>query len=132
MLHVEQMLRSHPHPDECGAVAECVVACLDCASACAGCADACLAEGDVARLVAGIRLAQDCAAICRTTADLLSRACHPDPAVVNGLVAACLTACVACARECGRHGGGLACCRICAQACLACAGACEAILATIA
>lgn len=133
MLHVAQMLRSHPHPNGTGAggVAECVLACLDCASACATCADACLAEPEVARLVACVRLNQDCAAICRTTADVLSRANHPDPAVLNGIVSACLTAAEACARECGRH-DRLEHCRICAEACEACVRACEAILATVA
>ena len=132
MLHVEQLLGSHPHPNggSAGSVAECVIACLECASACTSCADACLADEDVARLVACIRLAQDSAAICRTTADILSRANHPDSAVVNGIVAACLTACEACMRECWKHALGH--CRICAEACAACARACEAIIATMA
>jgi hypothetical protein len=49
---------------------------------------------------------------------------------VNAIVAACLTACEVCMRECRKH--DLEHCRICAEACATCARACEAIIATVA
>jgi hypothetical protein len=131
-FHVEQMLRTHPHQraNNVGGVASCIVACLDCAAACSGCADACIAENDTQRLLRCIRLNQDCATVCRSTAEILSRSSQPDWAVLWTLVDACRVACRACAAECERHARHMH-CRICADACRRVERACSDVVAGI-
>lgn len=129
--HVGQMLSTHPMAGK-GADAKllrCIEACLDCSSTCVSCADACLSEKEVQKLVACIRLNQDCANICDVTAKVLTRQSMPDADVVRSIVQACLTACRKCAAECSKHASMMEHCRVCAEACNACAKACEGVLA---
>ncbi|MCH8561387.1 hypothetical protein [Nesterenkonia sp. DZ6] len=56
------------NPSITDVLAGCIQACTDAALACTSCADACLAEDAVAQLRTTIRLAQDTAEMCTTTA----------------------------------------------------------------
>lgn len=131
MHHLEPMLRSHPAPAGSNGeqARECIVACADCAAACTICADACLHEPEIGPLAQCIRLAQDCADICRTTGLLVSRPGHADAPTLQLQLRACIQACQACADECERHARAMEMehCRICAEACRRCAAACEAM-----
>lgn len=121
------ILTSHPSRDtfDLPQLRAAIDAASTCASACASCADACLHGEAVADMVRCIDLTTQCAAICRTTADILSR---PGP---NGdswreIVRACIAVCRECAAECGQHDHEH--CRACAASCTACADAGEALL----
>jgi Domain of Unknown Function (DUF326) len=112
------------------AIARAIDACLECAQACTACADACLAEDDVGKLVACVRLDLVCAGVCDATLRALSiRAGHTE--TLTALLEACTTACAACAEECERHASHHEHCRICAEACRACAQACDTLLAEL-
>ncbi|WP_341252463.1 four-helix bundle copper-binding protein [Euzebya pacifica] len=127
-MSTADILKTHPSRDtfDLDELAAAIDAALRCAQTCATCADACLHGDDPASMVTCIDLDTQCAAICRTTAEVLSR---PGP---NGdswreIVKACIATCRECAAECGSHDHDH--CRMCAEACTACADACEALLA---
>lgn len=130
MNSIEPMLATHPRSGamDRAALVECLKACHDCAAACTMCADACLAEDQVPMLRRCIRLNLDCAAICETTAAVLSRQTEPDPAVLRAQLQACIEACRVCGDECASHAQHHEHCRVCAESCRRCAAACEAVL----
>ncbi|MDP2313612.1 MAG: four-helix bundle copper-binding protein [Pseudomonadota bacterium] len=131
MKHVEPILNAHPQRarmDNVQGFTAAIVACLDCAFVCNSCADACIAEDKVKTLQRCIRLDLDCAAICATTAGLLSRAYDADASTLRAQLQACLAACVACAEECERHAGQHEHCRICAETCRTCERACQQVM----
>lgn len=111
-----------------GVTDACVAACQTCATACLSCADACLTE-DPKGQADCIRLNQDCAALCRTTGEILARGTISDGASIHALLTACASMCAACATECEKHAGHMAHCKRCAEACRACETACRAALA---
>ncbi|MFR9725911.1 four-helix bundle copper-binding protein [Streptomyces sp. MS19] len=129
---LKDMLRAHPGGkgalDE-DLIARCVEECDRCARACTACADACLAEGEVERLAACIRLDLDCADVCDVTARLVSRHTPDGADLTRAQVEACALACAACAAECERHAAAHEHCRLCAEACRACERACSDLLA---
>ena len=98
-----------------------------CASTCATCSDACLHGEDAGSMTRCIDLDNQCAAICRTTADILSRP-GPNGDSWRAIVEACIAVCTECAEECEQHADHHDHCRICAEACRACAEACRALL----
>ncbi|WP_044198529.1 four-helix bundle copper-binding protein [Dyadobacter tibetensis] len=101
-----------------------IEACSDCAVSCSNCASSCLQEENVADMVTCIQLDLECAALCRSTAELLSLG----SGFSAHLCRICADACVACATECEKHAEmGMEHCRRCAQACRNCAQACEEI-----
>src|SRR5699024_1752734 len=102
-----------------------------CAQTCTACADACLAEEKVADLRNCIRLNLDCADLCATTGNILSRRTGSNIATVKAALEACRTACAECAIECEKHAGMHEHCRVCAEACRKCEQACADLLATI-
>jgi hypothetical protein len=108
-----------------------IEACLDCTQACTACADACLSQQQVDMLRKCIRTNLDCADICSTTANVLSRHTGYDANLTRALVQACATACKACGDECDQHRDVHEHCRICADACRRCEQACQAVLAAI-
>jgi hypothetical protein len=127
MDRIRRIFATHPAPasdagDEAFAL---VTAAAECAHACTTCADACLEEEDPAALRACIRVNLDCADICAVTGKLISRPGKQESATLRAQLAACVTACRACAAECERHAGAMQHCRVCAEACRACAEACE-------
>jgi hypothetical protein len=129
--HVQQMLNTHPAKPtyDRGLLLECIRACLDCAQACVACADACLGESDPRKLTACIRLNNDCADICETTAKILSRQTALDRNVIRAIIEACATICRSCGEECDMHAAAMQHCRVCAEACHACEQACQKVLA---
>ena len=113
------------------ALLACIDACLECGQACTTCADACLSEEMVADLTTCIRLNQDCADLCDTTARLLSRHTGTDTTVLRAALEALRAACAACAAECDTHADMHEHCRVCADACRRCEQACTNLLATL-
>lgn len=129
-MHVQQMLETHPGSPqfERAALQECIEACFDCAQTCTACADACLGEEQVQQLVRCIRLNLDCADICDTTGQVLSRQTEPEPSLLRAQLQACAEACRTCGAECERHADHHEHCRVCAEACRRCEDACERLL----
>lgn len=133
MTHTE-MLKAYPqdlgHIDE-DKLAACIEACFECAQACTACADACLSEDMVADLTKCIRTNLDCADICATTGNTLSRHTGYDANITRAFLEACAAACKACGDECARHADMHEHCRICADACRRCEQACRDLLAAL-
>jgi hypothetical protein len=134
MSHAQQMIETHPaQPGIDGAVlSRCIEACHDCAQSCTACADACLGEQDVQTLVRCIRLNLDCADVCATTGNVLSRQTEFDATLARAVVQACAEACRVCGGECERHAEHMEHCRVCAESCRDCEQACNEILTAIA
>lgn len=133
--HISAMIDAHPQG--AGSIdkerlAEGIAACLECAQTCTVCADACLGEDMVADLSACIRTDLDCADICATTGNILSRQTGRNTGVTRSVLQACRTACAVCAEECESHAGMHEHCRICAEACRRCEAACAALLDSMA
>jgi len=88
---------------------------------CHQCASACLDEKEVDTLKACIRLDLECAAICRSTAELMMM----DGTYADAFCQVCADICTACAEECEKHAAmGMEHCRVCAEACRLCAEEC--------
>lgn len=130
MDRVREMFRTHPAPaSDAGEEAFALVqAAAECAYCCTTCADACLEEGDPSALRKCIRLNQDCAEICATTAMLISRPGEQDRGVLRAQLEACVAVCRACADECDEHADMHEHCRVCAACCRECAEACERMM----
>ncbi|MBC7309801.1 MAG: four-helix bundle copper-binding protein, partial [Tetrasphaera sp.] len=112
------ILQTHPRRDtfDLEQLRVAIDAASACATTCATCADACLHEDDPKAMTRCIDLCTQCAAICRTTAEILARA-SPDGESWRSIVQACIDTCRECAEECERHGDHHEHCRICAEAC---------------
>ncbi|MEG9250033.1 four-helix bundle copper-binding protein [Arthrobacter sp. Soc17.1.1.1] len=119
MSRIQQMMTTHPRTDGTPAqdhsVLAAITALTECAQTCTSCADACLAEDDPSHLIACIRRNQDCADLCRVTANMLTRRTDQDETLLKQVLLACRTACNACAIECGKHDHPH--CMICADVC---------------
>jgi hypothetical protein len=133
MNHVQQMLSTHPRPQQVdmAALTECIQACYDCAQTCTACADACLGEDTVQQLVRCIRLNLDCFDACVTTGNQLSRQTEPEWSLLRKQLEACAEACRVCAEECGRHAQHHEHCRVCADSCRRCEEACNRLLQAV-
>lgn len=134
MTVTAQMFDTHPRANDIAnrdALLACIDACLECGQACTTCADACLSEEMVADLTTCIRLNQDCADLCDTTARLLPRHTGTDTTVLRAALEALRAACAACAAECDTHADMHEHCRVCADACRRCEQACTNLLATL-
>ena len=134
MTVTAQMFDTHPPASDIAnrdALLACIDACLERGQACTTCADACLSEEMVADLTTCIRLNQDCADLCDTTARLLSRHTGTDTTVLRAALEALRAACAACAAECDTHADMHEHCRVCADACRRCEQACTNLLATL-
>ena len=134
MSHITSMIETHPN-DASGIdvqkLADCIAACFECAQTYTSCADACLAEEMVADLRNCIRLNLDCADLCATTGNILSRRTGQNLATVKTALEACRTACAECATECRKHEDMHEHCRVCAEACRKCEQACTELLSAI-
>lgn len=103
---------------------DCIQACAACAIACSDCATECLKEEHVSHLTKCIQLDLECAAICRSAAEVMSLG----STFSARLCRVCADVCNACADECEKHAQmGMEHCRECADACRSCAEACEQI-----
>ncbi|CAJ0687054.1 four-helix bundle copper-binding protein [Ralstonia mannitolilytica] len=98
---------------------QCIDACAACHVECLHCAASCLAEQNISELTTCIRLDLDCADICSTAVDAMSRG----STYVNEVCRLCADICDACAAECAKHGHEH--CQSCAHACQKCAQACR-------
>jgi hypothetical protein len=105
---------------------------LNCFQTCTACADACLSEDMAAEMTKCIRTNADCAAICATTVQVLSRHTGYDANITRAQLQACIAACKACGDECSQHADMHDHCKVCAEACRACEQACQALLDSIA
>jgi hypothetical protein len=134
MAHAQQMIETHPGEAfvDTTVLSGCIEACYDCAQTCTACADACLGEDDVQPLVRCIRLNLDCANVCATTGNVLSRQTALDTGVARAIVQACAEACRVCAEECERHAEHMEHCAVCAESCRRCERACDEIVAALA
>ena len=99
---------------------------------CTACADACLSDQHADTLRTCTRTDLDCADVCVTTSNILSRHTGYDANITRAVLTASAQTCTSCADECDRHARMHDHCRICAAACRRCRDACEAVLRTIA
>jgi hypothetical protein len=131
---ISYLLRTHPQQSwlDQGKMAQALQSLAACAGACTFCADACLGEKMVAELTTCIRLNQDCADLCLTTANVLVRSgANPQRQMLGHLVEACAAACQSCGQECARHAQMHEHCRICAEVCRYCEDACRQLLGSM-
>ncbi|MFG1697171.1 four-helix bundle copper-binding protein [Nonomuraea sp. NPDC049309] len=132
-LQVSEMLSTYPKDlgdvDQARLTA-CIEACMRCAQACTACADACLSEDTVGELTKCIRTNLDCADICETTGQVLSRHTGYDANITRAILEACAQVCKACGDECARHTQHSH-CAVCAEACRDCERACRELLGAL-
>lgn len=111
----------------------CIAACHECAEACTQCADDCLSEDKhLTELAKCIRLNQDCADLCATTARIVSRQTEYDANLTRAVLEACIQACQSCGAECQSHASHMEHCAVCAASCERCETACQRLLEAIA
>lgn len=104
----------------------CIKECDSCAVACSHCATECLKEDQVKHLAKCIQLDMECAAICRSAAEIMSLGSYYSHLICQ----ICADASNACAEECEKHAKtGMKHCRECAEACRQCAAACKEMMA---
>jgi hypothetical protein len=108
----------HPVYEAGGAMAECIDRCSTCHDACTELVQYCLEQGGRHATVGHIRLLLDCADICRTSADFMSRGSDLHARVCG----VCAEICARCAEEC--EGFGDRTMDVCAKACRRCAESC--------
>jgi hypothetical protein len=116
-----------PHTSETTATAEmrsCAKECADCHEICIETVQHCLAMGGEHASPEHIRTLLDCAQICQTSADFLTRASELHLITC----AACAEICRACERACEAMGTDQT-MKTCAEACARCAESCERMAA---
>ncbi len=107
---------------------DCIDACVSCAVACSYCAIECLNEENVGHLTKCIQLDLECAALCRSAAEVMSLG----GSFSAHLCRVCADSCNACAEECEKHAQmGMDHCRKCAEACRHCADICEGMATAV-
>src|SRR3954447_4734651 len=131
MTHVQSMIDTYPK--DLGSIDKeklpaCIQACFECAQTCTAGADACLSEDKVAELTKCIRTNLDCADVCATTGNVLSRHTGYDANLTRAALEACRMACKACGDECEQHASMHEHCGVCAEACRRCEQACADLL----
>ena len=99
---------------------DCIDACVTCVVACSHCATECLTQEHIGHLAKCIQLDLECAAICRSAAEVMSLG----SGFSAHLCRVCADACNACAQECEKH-AEMDHCLVCAEACRNCAKTCE-------
>ena len=131
MSYARQLLDSYPRAGavDPGALAATIDALNDCTEACTSDADADLSEHHVLELVKCIRLCQDCADICATASNVISRQTDYDSGVTRALLEACVLICKSSGDECEQHAQTHEHCRVCLGACRRCEQACRDLLA---
>ena len=92
----------------------------ECANACDAAARVAYSPEEIATYTECQRLELDCAAMCALAARLAAR----DPTRLEGMLPACMEACVATAKECRKH-EGMKHCIECAEACERCRAMCS-------
>ena len=134
-MKVQEMIAAHANglDIDTSALQECIEACFECAQACTACADACIEEGSRGEMDLRhcIRTDLDCADICATTGQILSRQTQPSFALLRAQVEACKTACQECGEECRSHADQHEHCKVCGEACKRCEEACDQLLSVL-
>lgn len=102
---------------------ECIDACDDCHSICLETVSWCLEQGGEHAEAEHVKLLQDCAEICQTSANFMLRQ-SPRHDLTCG---ACAEVCERCAEECERMDGEQM--QACAEACRRCAESCRSMAA---
>ncbi|MDQ3873618.1 MAG: four-helix bundle copper-binding protein [Thermoproteota archaeon] len=98
----------------------CIDACMRCAEACEFCATLDLKEEEDIKMIASCaQMNRQCAAVCWTSAVLMSM----DSQFAKQFCNLCADICDACAQECEKHDVDH--CKKCAQACRSCAEECR-------
>jgi hypothetical protein len=100
---------------------QCIHDCRDCQDSCARTVQHCLRKGGMHAEVRHIRLLSDCAEICQTAGNFMSRSSDHHPAVCS----LCAAICEACAESCERIESGDDEMKSCAAACRRCAQSCR-------
>jgi hypothetical protein len=103
---------------------DCVDRCNECREACLTTMAHCLEKGGRHASVQHITLLVDCAEICQTSANFMSRGSK----LHAGVCGQCAEVCEACARSCEEMGDDAE-MRRCAEACRACAQSCREMAA---
>jgi hypothetical protein len=96
----------------------------ECITACEYCSDACLNEENIKMLADCIRNDRDCADICRTALNYISR----DSQHAGTVIEICARICSDCADECEKHADHHDHCRYCAEVCRRCEEECKAFV----
>jgi hypothetical protein len=99
---------------------DCIQACRDCAETCLETVRYCLEQGGRHAEASHIALLLDCAQICQTSADFMTRG----SALHQRICAACAEVCERCAESCEAFGDDQQ-MRACAEACRRCADSCR-------
>lgn len=133
MKAIEAMMENLPHsaPSFSSQLGAALVALAECEQVCLVCADSCLEEEHASELRHCIREDLSCAAVCRATAQLLSRPSDLASPAIQATLHACIAACQACADICARHAREHEYCRICRDTCLGSQEACNLLLGAI-
>ena len=100
-------------------VRQCIDECVRCNEVCLSTIPYCLEQGGHHAAEAHIVLLQDCATICRTSADFMLRGSDEHPRIC----AACAAICRRCADECDQFDDDVM--SACAEECRRCAESCE-------
>lgn len=103
---------------------DCIDACQECAFVCNQCATGCLLENNVQELAKCIQLNFECAAICRSAAEIMSLGSTFSERICE----ICADICSACASECEKH--EIEHCLDCADVCRECAETCITMVST--
>ncbi|HEX7208319.1 MAG TPA: four-helix bundle copper-binding protein [Nitrososphaeraceae archaeon] len=101
----------------------CIDVCNTCAEACEYCATCDLREEDVKMMASCVQINRDCANICWTASQFMSR----DSKYAIQLCSLCADICDACAIECEKH-TTMDHCQRCAQICRKCAEECRKMI----
>jgi hypothetical protein len=127
---LKQMLESHPKKQTniVNELHEKVIEIAGCAIICNICADACLGEQNVQNLAECIRLNLDCAAVCNSTAAIISRQTNSSTDLIKAQLQACKTACKTCGDECQKHAQAHEHCKICSDVCHKCMQTCDQLI----
>jgi hypothetical protein len=128
-----QMFQTHPRQSQIdpAQLAEMIETLNECSATCTACADACLSESHVEQLVQCIRLDLNCADICCTTANILTRQMQNNQQVLRSLLDTCVVLCRLCAQECESHAQMHEHCRICAETCRRCERLCGELMESL-
>jgi hypothetical protein len=103
---------------DAGEMANCIEACTDCHEICLATMQSCLSMGGVHARPEHIGMLLDCAQICATSADFMTRGSR----LHHVTCGACAELCRACAQSCRQLGGPQM--QACAEACERCAESC--------
>jgi len=99
---------------------DCIQQCTDCHNVCIETIIYCLQQGGKHAAVDHVRLLQDCAEICGTSADFMLRGSNVSAQVCG----VCATVCDACAKSCDQFGDDPQ-MKACADTCRRCAECCS-------